>query len=239
MDTSRAELTEILKKAHFYLSVGRFDAAEKLLKATIADYGPLANVENALGLTYHKQSKFIPAVEAFNRALGINPDFIEAALNLAVTLCDLSRYDDAQSVFSKINQRVNPKKKLPGLVLGRLANQHVQNAKAYEESDLLAEAVLEYKKGLSLYADMPDVKIALARLHVRLSQLEKAKIECEEILQQHPDHYEAHTLMGILHFKLEQKDLAKRHWEKAHQVNPHDAASRALVSLSREWSFEK
>jgi tetratricopeptide (TPR) repeat protein len=239
MDTSRAELAEILKKSNLYLSVGRFDAAEKLLKATLADYGPLANVENTLGLTYHKQSKFPLAVEAFNRALCINPDFIEAALNLAVTLCDLSRYDDAQSVFLKINQKVNPKKKLPGLVLGRLANQHVQNAKAYEESDLLAEAVLEYKKSLSLYSDMPDVKMALAKLHVRLGQLEKAKTECEEILKLYSDHYEAHTLLGILHFKLEQKDLAKRHWEKAYQANPKDAASRALVNLSRDWPTEK
>ena len=123
--------------------------------------------------------------------------------------------------------------------MGRLANQHVQNAKAYEESDLLAEAVLEYKKSLSLYSDMPDVKLALAKLHVRLGQLEKAKVECEEILQHHADYYEAHTLLGILHFKLEQKDIAKRHWEKAHQANPQDAASRALVNLAREWPSEK
>ena len=239
MDKSRAELTELLKKATLYLSVGRFDAAEKLLKATLADYGPLAHVENALGLAYHKQSKFSSAMEAFNRALSINPNFIEAALNLAVTLCDLSRYDDAQSIFSKINQRVNPKKKLPDLVLGRLANQHVQNAKAYEESDLLAEAVLEYRKSLSLYSDMPDVKMALAKLHVRLGQFEKAKVECEDILEQHADFYEAHTLLGILHFKLEQKDLARTHWEKAHQANPRDPASRALVTLSREWPSER
>lgn len=239
MEPARTELTEILKKVHLYLSVGRFDAAEKLLKATLHDHGPLANIQNALGLTYHKQSKFPDALEAFNQALSVNPNFVEAALNIVVTLCDLSRYDEAQSVFFKINSRVNSKRKLPDLVLGRLANQHVQNAKAYEESDLLPEAELEYRKALSLYADMPDVKLALAKLHVRLGQFEKARTECEETLQSTPDHCEAHTWLGILHYKLAEKDQAKRHWEKAHQANPDDSASRALLKLSRDWLAER
>lgn len=239
MDLARADLIEILKKVHLYLSVGRFDAAEKLINATLADHGPLANVLNALGLTYHKQSKFPDALDAFNKALSINPDFVEAALNITATLCDLSRYEEAQTVFAEINKRLNQKRKLPELVLGRLANQHAQNAKAYEESDLLAEAVLEYRKALSLYADMPDIRIALVRLHLRLGQLEKARVECEDILKSTPEHCEANTWLGILHYKLAQKDLAKRHWEKAHQTNPDDSASRALLRLSRDWPAER
>lgn len=238
MKPTRAEIAEIRKKVNLYLSVGRFDAAEKLLKATLTDYGPLANVHNLLGVAYHKQSKFALALKEFNRALIANPDFVEAALNLAATLCDLSRYDEAREVFAKLQAQVNPKKRQPGLVLGRLANQHATNGAAYEESGMLGDAIQEYRKALALFDRMPDVKMALAKLYVRSGQNDKARQEFEEIVKQSPDVPEAHTWLGILYYKLGRKDLAKRHWEKAQQVDPNDLSSRAYLKLARDWSAE-
>lgn len=238
MKASRSELAEIRKKVTLYLSVGRFDAAEKLLKATLTDYGALANIHNLLGVTYHKQSKFAAAIKEFNRALATNPDFVEAALNLAATLCDLSRYDEARDVFGKLSQQVNPKKKQPGLVLGRLANQHAVNGAAYEESGMTGDAILEYKKALTLFDRMPDVRLSLAKLYVRSGQSDKAREEFEAIVKQSPEIADAHTWLGILYYKLGRKDMARRHWEKAQQVNPNDLSSRAYLKLAREWPLE-
>ena len=239
MVVSRGEIAEVRKKVDLYLSVNRFDAAEKLLKATLTDHGSLANVHNLLGVTYHKQSKFVDALKEFNKALATNPDFVEAALNLAATLCDLSRYDDARQVFAHLQTQVNPKKRQPDLVLGRLANQHVENGRAYEESGMPGDAILEYKKALSLYERMPDVRLSLAKLYVRVGQNDKAKQEFEEIVKLSPEIPGAHTWLGILYYKLGRKDLAKRHWEKAQQVDPNDLASRAYIKLSREWPVER
>lgn len=238
MKPSRAELTEIRKKVALYLSVGRFDAAEKLLKATLTDFGALANIHNLLGVTFHKQSKFGPAIKEFNRALAANPDFIEAALNLAATLCDLSRYDEAREVFARLGQQVNPKKKQPGLVLGRLANQHAANGAAYEESGMNGDAILEYKKALSLFERMPDVRLSLAKLYVRAGQHDKAREEFEEVVKQSPEIADAHTWLGILYYKLGRRDMAKRHWEKAQLVDSNDLSSRAYLKLARDWSPE-
>jgi tetratricopeptide (TPR) repeat protein len=235
---TRAEIAEVRKKVGLYLSVGRFDAAEKLLKATLSDFGPLANVHNLLGVTYHKQSKFVDALREFNRALTANPDFVEAALNLAATLCDLSRYDEARAVFQRLSEQVNPKKRQPNLVLGRLANQHAANGAAYEESGMHADAIGEYRKALSLFERMPDVKLALAKLYVRVGQHDKARQEFEEIVRMSPDVAGAHTWLGILYYKLGRRDLARRHWEKAQQVDPNDLSSRAYLKLSRDWSPE-
>jgi tetratricopeptide (TPR) repeat protein len=232
---ARSELNEIFSKVELYLSVSRFDAAEKLLNATLSDYGPLANVHNLLGVTYHKQSKFLEALKQFNSALEANPEFVEAALNLAATLCDMSRYDEAQNVFSRLRERVNPKKKQPGLVLGRLANQHARNGQSYEESAMYAEAIQEYRKALSLFERMPDVQLALAKLYVQVGQVNKAKTEFEEIVKQYPEMGDAHTWLGILYFKLGRKDQAKRQWEQAQQANPNDLSARALIKISRDW----
>ena len=233
MSVQRAELAEVKKKIDLYLSLGRFDSAEKLLRATLADYGPLANIHNLLGLTFHKQSKFVEAVREFNQALSINPEYVEAALNLAASLCDLGRYQDAQNVFSRLEDFVVEKQRQPALVLGRLANLHVLSGQAYEDSGMWSEAIQEYRKGLSLYDKMPDVKVQLAKLYVKVGQLEKAKYEFESMLAENPDVTEAHTWLGILEFKLGQKELARKHWEKAQEVSPDNSTAKAYLKLAR------
>jgi tetratricopeptide (TPR) repeat protein len=238
MNPTRLEMAEVRKKVELYLSVNRFDAAEKLLKATLADHGALANVHNLLGVTYHRQSKFPFAIKEFNRALAANPEFVEAALNLAATLCDLSRYDEAREVFNKLGAQVNPRKKQPALVLGRLANQHAANGKGYEESGMLPEAIQEYRRALALFDRMPDVRLSLAKIYVRVGQNDRAREEFEEIVKGHADNAEAQTWLGILYYKLGRKDLARRHWEKAQQANPNDHAARAYLRIARDWPAE-
>jgi tetratricopeptide (TPR) repeat protein len=238
MNPTRAELGEIKRKVGLYLSVNRYDAAEKLLKATLTDYGPLANIHNLLGVTYHRQSRFVDAIREFNKALGANNDYVEAALNLAATLCDLSRYDEARDVFAKLNEQVNPRKRQPNLVLGRLANQHAGNGRSYEDSGMPGEAIQEYRKALSLYEKMPDVRLSLAKLYARVGQNDKAKVEFEEILKFEPESAPAHTWLGIMCYKLGRKDEAKAHWEKAQQSDPNDLSSRAYLRLSRGWTGE-
>lgn len=238
MGPTRAEIADIQSKVALYLSVNRFDAAEKLLRAALADHGALANIHNLLGVTFHKQSRFPEALIEFNKALSSNPEFVEAALNLSATLCDLSLYEEARQVFSRLSEQVNPRKRQPNLVLGRLANQHVANGAAYEESGMIGDAIQEYKKALSLFERMPDVKIALAKLYVRSGQADRARQEFEDIVKMDPASTEGHNWLGILYYKLGRRDLAKRHWEKAQQTNPNDVTARAYMKLSRDWSPE-
>lgn len=238
MTPSRLEIGEIRRKVQLYLSVNRFDAAEKLLKATLSDFGPLANIHNLLGLTYHRQSKFAYALKEFNRALAANPEFVEAALNLSATLCDLSLYDQAREVFARLTQQISPRRRQPGLVLGRLANQHAANGRAYEDSGMLPEAIQEYKRALSLFERMPDVRLGLAKIYVRMGQLDKAREEFETVVKSNPELAAAQTWLGILYYKQGRKDLARRHWEKAQQSDPNDNAARAYLRLAREWATE-
>jgi len=235
MSSTRSELQEVQKKVHLYLSVNRFDAAEKLLKATLSEFGPLANIHNLLGVTYHRQSRFSESIREFNSALSANPEFVEAALNLAATLCDLSQYDEAQKIFQHLSEKVTSRRKQPSLVLGRLANQHAENGRAYEESGMTAEAITAYRKALSLYERMPDVKLSLAKLYLHSGQGDKAKTELEDLLKTMPDHTEAHNWIGIIYYKLGQRDLARHHWEKAQQSAPTNLTTRAYIKMSNEW----
>lgn len=228
----RSILAEIQNKIEFYLNVHRFDAAEKLIRATLLDHGPIANLYNLLGITYHRQSRFQDALVEFQKAVQVNPSYIEAALNLAATLCDLSKYDEAREVFKNVQTQLNPQKKIPNLFLGRLANQHAQNAKLYQECGLNKEAIREYRTALSLFNNMPDVRLALAKIYLNENQLELAKSELEALLSLSPDSVEARNLFGILFFKLGQFDLARDQWARAGSINPDDLTARAYLKIS-------
>lgn len=230
-NTYRQEILEIQKNASLYIKLGRFDAAEKILKTTLRDFGSVANIHNLLGLTFYKQSKFPSAIVEFNKALATNPDFIEAALNLAATLCDVSRYEDAAAIFAQLQIAITHQKKQPTLILGRIANLHVESGKAYEECGMFSDAVQEYRRALSLYDKMSDVRLRLAKLYMKLSHYDKAIKELELLIKIDQNHCESHTLLGLLYYRLQKNDLAREHWKHVQVIDPHDVASRAYLSI--------
>jgi tetratricopeptide (TPR) repeat protein len=227
----RQEILEIQKNANLYIKLGRYDAAEKILKNTLREYGSIANIHNLLGLTFYKQSKFSKAIVEFNKALATNPDFIEAALNLAATLCDVSRYEDAAAIFAQLQTGITHQKKQPTLILGRIANLHVESGKAYEECGMFSDAVQEYRRALSLYDKMSDVRLRLSKLYMKLSHYDKAIRELELLIKIDHNHCESHTLLGLLYYRLQKNDLAREHWNQVQLIDPYDVASKAYLSI--------
>jgi tetratricopeptide (TPR) repeat protein len=225
----RAELVAVQKKVMLYLGVGRFDAAEKLLKSTLAAHGSLANIHNLLGVTYHKQSRFADAIREFKKALVANNSFTEAALNLSVILCDVGQYDDAREVFEQAIRHVRPGQRVPDLVLGRIANHHVTAARAYEHSNMIQDAIGEYRKALGIYPNMADVRLDLGRLYLRNGQPDKAFQEFTEILNKSPAHAKALVWAGIARLKAGKEDEARYLWRQAQASSPGDPGARALV----------
>jgi tetratricopeptide (TPR) repeat protein len=235
MSSSRDEIQAIRKKVDVYVTMGRFDAAEKLLKSSIADYGDAANLLNLLGLVYLKQSRLPEAVSYFRKAVNANPKFVESILNLAVTLCDLSEYDEAQQVFLQAKASISPKQPVPELVLGRLANQHASCGKLYEENSMHHDAIREYRKALSVFAKMPDVKLSLGKLLLQTGKLDEAKSEFEELVRMDPDSPNPRIWLGITYYKFGFLDLAAQQWGLANKSFPFDFSAKAYAKISATW----
>lgn len=229
MSGIRAELAAVHKKVALYLNVGRYDAAEKLLKATLATHGSLANIHNLLGVTYHKQSRFPEAIREFKKSLRTNNDFTEAALNLSVLLSDLGQYEEARGAFDQALKQVRPGQRVPDLVLGRIANHHVTAARSYEQSFMSQEAISEYRKALSIYPKMPDVRLDLGRLYLHTGQPDKAFQEFSEILQVDPSNSQALMWAGIARHKAGKPEEARQLWRQAQAASPVDHGARALI----------
>ena len=229
----REEISEIKKKTSIYISVGRYEAAEKLLRMSLSEYGNIAILHNLLGLTFHRQSKFPEALEQFELSFKENPEFVEAKLNYAVALCDLGQYERAQEVFAGLDSGINPKFGQTSLVLGRLANQHSQTGLLYEQCGMKSFAISEYKRALSLYPKMPDVKIKLAKLYLETGDQESARNEFESLKTIEPDLEEAPIWLGILDFNKGRRSFAFDNWSKAFEINQKSKMSKAYNSLVR------
>ena len=209
------DLSKLYRSVEVFMASDRYDAAEKILRQALADYGTLAQLHNLLGLVFHKQGKFRDAMNEFHVAHRSNPLFLEASLNLIVCCCDLGLYDEAAILSEEIGRnREQPTKiqSMPTLVLGRLANLHAQNGRAYEEVGLYLEAIQEFKKALHIYDNMPDVRLQLGKLYFYLGQNDKALFEFEEIRRTNTDAVDAKIWLGILSFKAGNIAATKNYW---------------------------
>jgi tetratricopeptide (TPR) repeat protein len=229
----RGQLQNILAKADLYLSVQRFEAAEKLLKTAILDFGSVANLQNHLGLVYHQQARFEEALVEFKKAIEINSGYVEAGLNLAVTLCDLSRYDEARKVFDSVMAQTSSTRKQPDLVLGRIANQHFELGRFYMDAALYHDAVREFRKALGILERMSDVRLQLVKCLLALGQLDKAKEELQILIQQsgQQSSSEYYSLLGWVEMKLGRLEIAKNNWVKAQELDSSDTISKAYLRL--------
>lgn len=235
MNVIREEIKEIIKKVNIYLNIGRLDAAEKLLKSSLAEYGSIANIHNLLGVTYHKQSKFPEAIEHFTSAIDANPNFIEAHINLSACYCDLSRYDEAEKIYTSIYRSLDKKTQRPLMLVGRIANSHSETGILYEEAGMYLEAIKEYKLALSLYQPLPDIQIKLANLYLRVENYSEAKNIFDEILNHLPTSTHARVGLGIVYFKSGQKDQARQQWEIAYKNDPNSHIASSYKNISEMW----
>ena len=225
----RRQLTEMQEKAFMYLRLHRYQAAEELLKDALEEHGPLANLLNLLGLVYHKQSLFPQALEYFDKAREANPLFLEASLNLSVTLSDLGFYEQAEKVFNEMGAALEQRTNLPDVVLGRLANLHNRTALGYEQAGLWQEAIYEYQKALQIFERMPDVRLRLAKLCIKLEAFIPAKEQLSKILEDNPQNFECLNLLGAVAYKMGDQEEASRFWQTSQSLSPTDKTSRTYL----------
>src|SRR5438309_7336609 len=111
-----------------------------------------------LGVIYHHLGEFEAAQRAFQKALDINPGYIEAALNLAIVCNDLGQYERAQQVYgaavarSRSPQQRDPNGDEPieAYTRGKIANLHAAVGDGYLSVRRPNDAAAEYRRALSL-----------------------------------------------------------------------------------------
>ena len=154
---------ELLARGREHYARHEYDRAEELLEQVLAHDDKFADVHDMLGVIAHRGGHYVDAEKHFERALQLNPNYTEAALNLAVTYNDRGKFAEAREIYVKIKDRpTGDTTALDPFARGKIANMHADLAQAYLDANLAREAIVEYEKALLLCPDFADLRTKLA-----------------------------------------------------------------------------
>jgi tetratricopeptide (TPR) repeat protein len=221
----------------FFLK-NKYDFALQHLQAFEESNKNYADVYNMLGVIYHLSGKIKDAIKAFEKALKLNPGYMEAATNLAITYNDIGQYEKANNVLDKAkgSSRSKSIKEMENrLIRSKLSNMHAQIGDVYAEINSYDDAIEEYHKALNLQPTFVDIKTKLAVALREKGMIAQAIKELEEAKFINADYIPARVNLGILYYLMRRLDDAVIEWESALKHEPKNGiATMYLNAVKRE-----
>lgn len=223
---------ELVRGREFF-RIGDFAKAEEHLIAVTNARPDFADVFNMLGLIYQTSNRSAQAIAAFEKALLLNPNYSEAALNLCVAYSESGHFDKAKIAYEAATRT---QRRRPGTLdpsaSGRLANMHADLGEAYATLSHYDDAVREYTRALELGPDYVDVRCALASVHRDHGHHERALHELELACALRPQFAVAHLQRGIVLNALGRRDEAREAWEYAQRLEPQNKQAALYLRMA-------
>jgi len=225
------------------LSLGRehyekreFDKAEHYLRNVMErdESAKYADVYNMMGVIHHDRGRFEDAQGCFEEALAINPNYTEAALNLAVTYNDLGRYDEAKKIYqATLSRGEESPGQLDPFVKGKIANLHAEVGQAYLDAGMPSDALHEFRKAILLCPTFADLRVRLANLYRQTGDHDAARFELEEAIAAKPQYVPAHVSLGVVLLSLNRKREAILRWKTAIAIDPENKAAAMYLRMAQ------
>jgi len=205
----------IKKEGDVFQTQGNYTAAlSKLLDAEkIAPDDPY--IQNSLGLAYMGKKKDDMAVQAFNKALVLKPDYTEALNNLGAAYLRDEKWDIAIKTFNKVLEDITyPTPHYP------LAN--IGWAQMEQNNYPLAQ-----KYFLSALREVPGFIQAvhgLAQLYIRTGQTDRAIAYLDQNIKRYPDTVIFHADLAQAYEACGQVRPAIKAWQVVMQLVPENSS---------------
>ena len=196
-----------------------------------------ADVLNMLGLVRHERGDFTGAKDAFERAVGVNPSYTEALLNLVVVLNDLGEYDEARRVYERVRVTAQPTHEgsvSDPYALGKIANMHADIAKAYADAGFVDEAVAELRKAVGLRPSFADLHLRLGSLLRDRGDLVGARGAFEAAAAANPRFAQAQVQLGVTRYMMDDKVGAAASFAAALALDPENKVAQMHQRLLSE-----
>ncbi len=195
-----------------------------LLLTSLVDEGPMfADAYNLLGLSLAMVNRPDEALGAFDRAVELNPRYVEAHLNRSVLLNQLGREQEASESMAKAAELGAPDDSgYPNVVGNKLANAHWALGNDYRAAGNLVRAIEQYRRALELRPGFADIRLGLGRALLERGEYRPAAEELELVLRQRPNWLDAMLLRGLAAYLDGDLDGARRVWEDASTRHPEE-----------------
>ncbi|HEU0052693.1 MAG TPA: tetratricopeptide repeat protein, partial [Longimicrobium sp.] len=152
---------QLIARAKESFARNAYFAALEDLQAVAERHPTFADVQNLMGLCLSLVGRPEEALAAFDAALALNPGYVEAHLNRAITLNDLGRTDEAHAAFQHAAEADEEKSgggRFSSAAAARLANKHLELGDLYADAGAPEEALAQYRAAAALRPQFLDIR---------------------------------------------------------------------------------
>jgi len=199
-------LNEIQKGIDFYLRY--------------LDIDPFAeHIWNNLGLLYSETDTYNLAIEAFDFAIAINPDYYSAFFNKADLFIMKGKYNEAIDICNN------------------LLDKDFENIKAlcclgdcYEELNDFEKSLEMYNKAIDIFSDCSDAWYGKGMVYYKSEKYSNALLSFRSAVDIDPDQSDYWYMIGESYMKMHKYQMAIEAYNNAVALNPNDIEALLAVS---------
>src|SRR2546427_2052643 len=229
MDVSAEHLVE---QARERFQLQDYYGAIHLLEEVVAAGRAFADAHHVLGLSYSLVGQQDQALAQLDRALALNPHYIEALVHRAIVLNELGREAEADAAFRRAAQvGGEPREGFAAHVAAKLANQHAALGDAYLGAGGLTQAIGEYHQALTLGPAFHDLRYKLGRMLLEAGRALDARQHFADIVRAPPPSPDAAPLLRLACYLAGDGLAAKAVWEDCRERRPEDPRVEAYLAM--------
>jgi len=192
---------------------GKTEEAEKQYRSLIgiSPDNPMAYFR--LGLLHRSLKNYASAIENMNKALSINPMFMDVFINLVLVHAEEKNFKQAMILCDEQLKKADGKPDALALIRDLKGNLFLTQKKT-------AEAEEEFKKALQENPDYLKSYFSLAKLYMLNKDEEKAIVQYKKIIEKNPQQFAPHMMLGTIYDLQKKFDLSESHYRRALEINP-------------------
>lgn len=229
MDVSPEHLVE---QARERFQLQDYYGAIHLLEEVVATGRAFADAHHLLGLSYSLVGQQDQALAELDRALQLNPRYVEALIHRGLVLNELGREEEAIASLRRASQiGAEMRHGFPAHVAAKLANQHAALGDAYAEAGGLPDAIGQYQAALALGPAFHDLRYKLGRLLLEAGRALEAREQFEIIVRERPAYLDAAAMLGLACYLAGDGLAAREVWRICRERRPEDPRVEAYLAM--------
>jgi tetratricopeptide (TPR) repeat protein len=229
MDVS---LEHLVAQARERFQLQDYYGAIHLLEEVVDSGRAFADAHHLLGVSYGLIDQPEKAVAQLERALELNPNYVEALVHRALVLNQLGREIEADAALRRANQvSSRGQHGFPVHVAAKLANLHAALADAYAEAGGITIAIEQYRRALALGPAFHDLRYKLGRLLLDAGRALDAREQFEIIVRARPTYLDAAAMLGLACYLAGDGLAARAVWGACRERRPEDPRVEAYLAM--------
>ena len=221
LNPTQVQIDEVMQK----YSENSFHDALSKIQILIHSFPNHPLLFNICGACQKAIGSIDSAIQSFEKAIDLKPDYAEAHYNLGVAYQNMNNLSDAAECYKKaiIIQPNYPAARINlGSILLRLGDY--------------SSAIESLKWAIAFNPENAEAYNNLGAVYSELQQFETAIAQYKKAVSIHPGYASAHNNLGISYSSLGIKNKARNSYEKAIEVNANFAEAHFNLSSVKKYT---